>query len=48
MKKVIIGVDVSAKTLDICVKDENKLSNLKIDNTIFGIARIFFQMVFDI
>lgn len=25
MKKIIIGVDVSAKTLDICVKDENKL-----------------------
>ena len=37
MKKIIIGVDVSAKTLDICVKDENKLSNLKIENTIFGI-----------
>ena len=37
MKKIIIGVDVSAKTLDICIKDENKLSNLKIDNTIVGI-----------
>lgn len=37
MKKIIIIVDVSAKTLDICVKEENKLSNLKIDNTIVGI-----------
>lgn len=40
MKNIIIGIDISKKTLDICIKDE-KVSYFTIENKIQSIKRFF-------
>ena len=42
MKYIIIGIDISSKTLDICIKEDSKLDYLVIDNQIKAI-RLFFK-----
>lgn len=42
MKNIIIGIDISSKTLDICIKEDRKLDYLVIDNHIKAI-RFFFK-----
>ncbi|MEN4762904.1 IS110 family transposase [Chryseobacterium sp. C39-AII1] len=41
MEKIVIGIDISAKTLDICVKKRNKKEFFKIENTISKIKSFF-------
>ncbi|UPQ80505.1 IS110 family transposase [Flavobacterium azooxidireducens] len=40
MKNIIIGIDISKKTLDICIKDE-KVSYFTIENKVQNIKRFF-------
>ena len=40
MKNIIIGIDISKKTLDICIKDE-KVSYITIENKVQNIKRFF-------
>lgn len=44
MKNIIIGIDISSKTLDICIKKDSKLDYLVIDNQIKAI-RSFFKKI---
>ena len=41
MEKVIIGIDISATTLDICKKEDTKKDFFTISNSIFEIKKIF-------
>lgn len=41
MKNIIIGIDISCKTLDICIKNEGTLNYLAIENKIPAIKRFF-------
>lgn len=41
MKNIIIGIDISSKTLDICIKEDSKLDYLVIDNQIKAIGSFF-------
>ncbi len=41
MEKVIIGIDISARTLDICKKEDKKKDFFTISNSIFEIKKIF-------
>ena len=43
MKNIIIGIDISSKTLDICVKEQQQLSHFKIDNSQKTIQKFFNQ-----
>jgi transposase len=41
MKNIIIGIDISSKTLDICVKEEKSLNYFTIENKLQIIRRFF-------
>jgi transposase len=41
VNKVFIGIDVSSKMLDICIKEGKKLSHFKIENSITAITCFF-------
>lgn len=41
MKNIIIGIDISSKTLDICIKDQMELKYLTIENKTSFIKRFF-------
>lgn len=41
MKNIIIGIDVSSKTLDICVKTEDNIEHFNIKNTPSSIQKFF-------
>ncbi|MBU2950022.1 IS110 family transposase [Tamlana agarivorans] len=41
MKNIIIGIDISSKTLDICVKEASQIEYYKIDNTQKSIRKFF-------
>lgn len=41
MEKIVIGIDISAKTLDICVKRIGKKEFLKIENSVVKIRTFF-------
>lgn len=41
MKNFIIGIDISSKTLDICVKESQELSHFKIENSQKAILKFF-------
>lgn len=41
MKNIFIGIDISSKTLDFCIKKDNQLIYLTIENTIKDCAKIF-------
>ena len=41
MKNTIIGIDISSKTLDICVKNEQRVSHFEIDNLQKTILKFF-------
>lgn len=41
MKKIIIGIDISSKTLDICLKTGSASSHLTIDNEVRTIKAFF-------
>ena len=45
MKNTIIGIDVSSKTLDICVKDELQVSHFEIDNLQKTILKFFKKFI---
>ena len=39
MKKTIIGIDISAKTLDLCIKKENSKEFIQLENTVKAIKK---------
>jgi transposase len=41
MKKVIIGIDISSKTLDICMKESFAVEHLVIENEVKAIRAFF-------
>ncbi len=41
MKNFIIGIDISSKTLDICVKEQQELSHFEIENSQKAILKFF-------
>jgi transposase len=41
MKNIVIGIDISKKTLDICIKDERSLNYVSIENKPQAIRRFF-------
>ena len=41
MKNIIIGIDISSKTLDICLKNGSQIEYDKIDNTQKSIRTFF-------
>jgi transposase len=41
MKNIIIGIDISSKTLDICVKDDTSVIHLSIENSLKTIKTFF-------
>lgn len=47
MKKTIIGIDISAKTLDLCIKKENAKEFVEIENTVKSIKTFLKKYVKD-
>ncbi|WP_345075293.1 IS110 family transposase, partial [Flavivirga amylovorans] len=41
MKNIIIGIDISSKTLDICIKKAKSIEHFNIENTSKEIKRFF-------
>src|SRR5690606_13503069 len=41
MENIIIGIDISSKTLDICIKSKSSLNYFTIDNTVVAIKSFF-------
>lgn len=41
MKNFIIGIDISSKTLDICVKEQQELTHFEIENSQKAILKFF-------
>ena len=41
MKKLIVGVDISSKTLDICIKDQSVIEHQVIENEVKAIRSFF-------
>ena len=41
MKNFIIGIDISSKTLDICVKEQQEISHFEIENSQKAILKFF-------
>ena len=41
MKNFIIGIDISSKTLDICVKEQQELTHFEIENSQKTILKFF-------
>ena len=41
MQNIIIGIDISSKTLDICLKQEKLIEYYKIENTQKSIRKFF-------
>ncbi|WP_456420842.1 hypothetical protein [Lutibacter sp.] len=41
MKNFIIGIDISSKTLDICVKEQQGLTHFEIENSKKAIQKFF-------
>ena len=41
MKNFIIGIDISSKTLDICVKEQQELAHFEIENSQKAILKFF-------